>query len=341
MERHNDYEEVSEYERHETLSPDDEPDFIEESSEEEEIPEEPESEENEGEEEHPREIEKKKGSRNSAYSRIQQIQREKYQAASERDRLREENEQLRRIAIELNQKAEENGNAFVTQYDNNANLELEKAKIKKLRALEDGDIQAQLDADVEIANAAARVQRSRELKAQQELNASRQQAYNEQYSQHYNNQPQINQPSSMQQTIATDWIANNPWYRTDDEEHDPELHAVVNSYSDEVENYLISLGRPDMVMSEWYFNEIDKHVANVLNSRGNNMQKKSLNMKPARVPVTPARSGGGSYSPGNRSQVILTAADKEMAKLMKIDPKDFLKHKIRDQKIQRTLGRPV
>jgi len=291
------------------------------------IPQEPEVEEelsaepslDEGFEEDASEEPKRKG-KMPAHTRIQQIQREKYQALDELNRIREENEYLRRMALDLNYKAEESGNAAMIHYDKSANLKLDQAKAKKAHAIENGDIQAQLDADVEIASATNELQQIRSWKAQQALEAQNRQLQQQQEA--YYQQQQA--PNQVDPADAYNWLENNPWFVPQNENYNPEMVEAVKSYSDQVENYLYRVGRPDLIMSKEYFQEIDNYVNSLQSSA-----RRGLNMKPVRGGVAPVRNSA-SHSVQEKQQFKLTSEEKDMARRLGVSDQVYMQHKIND-----------
>jgi|SRR5215470_3192540 len=264
----------------------------------------------------------KRRHRPSAYNRIQEIQREKYQALDELNRMREENEVLRGLAHELNYKAEESGNAAMIHYDKSMNLKLEQAKLKKAQALENGDIQAQLDADVDIASATNAIQQINSWRYQQEIDMQNRQQQEKWQQQ----QAQYQQPIAPNPQITTNWLQNNAWYFPQSKSYNPEMAEAVAAYSDKLENFLYRSGRPDLIMSEEYFQNIDEYVS----SLNQNSERSGLNMKPMRGGVSPVRNSG--FNSSRTQKIALDSNELEMARRLGVKKEEFLQQKIEDIK---------
>lgn len=270
------------------------------------------------EEEPEEEEDSRKRGRPPANYRIQQIQREKYQALDALNRMREENEHLKRLATDLNYKAEESDSAAMLHYDNSINRKLEQAKAKKLQAIENGDIQSQLDADVEIAEATSELQQIKSWKVKQELREQQKQ-HQEAYYQQYPQQQQVN--PSFDESSAYKWLDENPWFVPQSEHYNPELVNAVSDYSEKVENYLYRAGRPDLIMSPEYFQEINNYV-NHIQSSGRNQ----LSMKPSRAGVSPVR--GGISQSQSREKHKLSSDEIDWARRLGISEEAYSKEKL-------------
>lgn len=262
-------------------------------------------------------------------ARIQQIQREKYQAIHESNRLQQENEYLRRMALDLNNKATESGNAAMIHYDNSANLKLEHAKSRKIQAHEEGNVQAEIDADVDIASATAEIQHINHWKAQQAMeNRNRQQQYEQQqYDQQYAQQT----PQQPDQQVSVDWLERNAWFNPHSHDFSPELAHAAREYSEKVENFLYRNGRPDLIMSEQYYDEIDSYIQQLHSQRGQGMGKKQLNMRPVRGGSTPVRNTSSNASRSSEKHQ-LSREEREIARVMGIKDKDYLASKLSDKR---------
>lgn len=331
MERQEYYEEPeaeeSEYEEEEEGSPLEESEIIE-SEGEEDAPTSysHESEDEEGEEEEEDEAPRKKG-RLPGNARIQQVTREKYQALNELSRMQQENEFLKRRELELGTQITQSGNAAMIFYDKSANLKLEHAKAKKFQAAENGDIQAGIDADVEMATATHELQQINYWKAQQASEERNRQLQYEQQSQYSQQQPAAIPQADPQESY--DWVERNTWFNPGSADFSPELAQAARDYSEKVENLLYREGRPDLIMSKQYYDEIDNHISQLKNQRGQGMRKNQLNMRPVRGGAAPVRNSGQS-SRGTEKHA-LSRAEKEIASVMGIKEKDYLSNKLRDQ----------
>ena len=328
------------YEEHEEELETEEPEEEEESPEEEPDQEETEeSEPEEGEEEEEDEEpapRKQRGSRQNANARIQALTRERYQTQAELERLRQEHEQLRQFAESSSHRANQIDKVALAQYESNAKLKLEQAKIKKHQAHENGDIQAQIDADVEMTTALNQLQEANSWKYRQEAEEQNRVAQEEQYRQHYAQQVAQNESNELvareNRVASMDWVSKNEWMMRDSPSFDAEMVSIAEDFADVMERQLAAAGRQDLVMSRWYYDKIDEHLNKFKTSEPNGM-KKQLNMRPAKTGVSPARSGGSNQTfSGGRSGVKdnLNDLDKQLARAWGLDAEKLNKRKTRE-----------
>jgi hypothetical protein len=267
--------------------------------------------------------------RQPAHTRIQQIQREKYQAIDELNRIKEENEYLKRMAVDLNSKAEESGQAAMIHYQNAAQMKIEQAKARKAVAIENGDIQGQLDADVELANASNEIQQINNWNTYQTIEQQKaiqqQQNYEQQLQQQQAQAQYQNYSPSSSAQPAQEWLSRNEWFVPGSNRYNKDMVDEVNNYSEQLENFCYRQGRPDLIMSREYFDEIDRFVADNINRS----QRRQIPMKSQRGRVSPVRGRSSSESSGRRT-VQLTREEADFAKNMGVDERDYLRYKVKD-----------
>lgn len=292
--------------------------------EESEEPSEPESEENTDsesseaqedtdQEEEPEEKPKKK--RESGKTRINQLQREKYQAIDEIHRISHENEQLRKMVDFSTQ-------AAIKNYDDTVYHKLERARQRKEQAIESGDVKEQIDADVDLATATSEINYLNNWKAQQNY----QNQYQEQQQQAQNNYqqpPHVSQSHEVQR-----WADMNPWFNPQSNDYDEELAEQAQLYADVLDARLYRSGRQNEIMSREYFETIDNYVNSIAPTQKFN--QRNLNMKSSRNSVAPVRSGGFASS-SQTTQFKLTPEERNMAKMLGISEKEYFKGKMEQQ----------
>ncbi len=263
--------------------------------------------------------EKPKKQRDKAKTRINQIQREKYQALHEADRLRQEVEQLRQMVDTSSQVA-------IRQYDDNVNKRLEDARLAKINAYEANDPTAMVDADARFNAAFNEMQALNNWKVQQDFERNQRAAYEQQSQQSYN-------PAVANQQYVQEWVQENEWFDPDSDNYDEDLATNMDAYSKALSNELTRLGLQEAVMSPHYFAEINKAAETYRQQRDNPIgQRRSLNMKPVRGGANPVRRGSSSANPnyGAPQKIEISADERDMARRMGVSDKDYLKKKIED-----------
>ncbi len=308
-------------------APDDEPDEHEEEQEEQEnIPEEEVGESYD--EEHEPEViaqeieeEKPKKYRDKAKTRINQIQREKYRALHEADRLRSEVEQLRQLVDTSSQVA-------VKQYNDNVMKRLEDARSNKIQALESGDPAAITDADARFTAAFNEMQQINDWKAQQDF--ERNQASYLAQQQGYQQPQAVIPPENYAE--AEDWLDRNEWFNPESENFDQEAAELVDQYSQYLNQKLYESGHAAAIMSPAYQAELEKAREYVLINR-NSPRGGGLNMKQSRGGANPVRRAPTQAAHGEprQQEVSLTRDEKDFARKMGLTDKAYLAARRQDE----------
>lgn len=262
-----------------------------------------------------------------AKTRINQIQREKYQALDEAHRLREETQRLAEENERLRQLAEYSTDAAEKHYEDGIKLRLKEAKQQKVQAIESGDIQAQVDADERMASATSELHAHNSWKATQTVKKEQQKRAMEYAPQ----QPQGPSP------YAQRWVEDNAnWFHPDSENYHPELAAEAESFADRLDAHLYRTGQQHLIQnSPEYFNEINTHMRNVYKQRYMQSEQRGLNMKQSRNVVGTVRGGMGNSGAMQRQtqKVSLTADEKDIAKKMDVTEQAYLQAKINDMRM--------
>lgn len=291
--------------------------------------EEPEEESEEEQEPEPRQEEKPKKQKTRIGDRLSQVQRERYEAIAEAERLRAENERLRSLANTSTQTALEH-------YDRSVIQKVQAAKEQKIKALEIGDIHAQAEADIALSMATAEYQQLANMKAQ---HSYQQNAYPGNNQEMYYQQQQNNYPGDPR-TIQT-WVNDNQWLVPASEEYDDQMAKAVDSYCTEFDNNLYRAGRGHEIMSPEYFQIVDNYVNNLRSNRHKEVGG-DLNMKPSRTVVSSvrgnSRSVGQPQAVGGSQEARLTREELQMAKNFGLEPKVYLQYKIREEQNMKERG---
>ena len=239
--------------------------------------------------------------------------REKYKALAERDRLAAELEDLR----SQRDKALEVGNYH---YGQNAYSDLEKAKLLKKKAIEDGDVEALTEADVALVRAANAVDEVERWNAQ-----SNTQNKTEDNIQNSHNTHNI---SLAQQEMAKDWLESHPELNPASGNYDATFAQKVGNYINALDRNIADSGQSEHYFSDAYFEAIDNHIDSI---------RKPIvktNTPPASADnvagVKKSYQSHGSSQSRNTQKIILTADEKRMASNAGISEEDWLKYKIED-----------
>lgn len=336
MERQDDVYDQEEYSYAPTENEHEEPQEINSSDKEEQFSQEPEEIDNEIEEEQESEKPAKRG-RPSGQNRIQQIQREKYRALDELNKLKQENENLRRIASELDIKAEKSDAASLAHYERSALLKRDQALAKKEYARENGDIKAELAADIEISEAVNELQQTRAWKYQKDMELQQRKAEEEYYrqNQYY---PDSYQNNSVDEQYVRGWLEDNQWCMPNSRYYDANLTENVRNYSTQLENQLYREGRQDLINSPEYYQELSRYANSLKTNNGD------LNMRQARGGGMPVRtSSGRPQHKQQRNNLELSPEEKSFVKSLSVagvDEETYKKYKLADIKKQAEKGKP-
>ncbi len=271
---------------------------------------------------------KQKKGRVPGKTRINQLIREKYEAENETQALRAENERLKKLQENAN-------NAAMAHYDNSVQLKMDRAKQLKAQAIEIGDVSAQVDADVELSRVAAQMEQLDAWKAQQSHKQREADVMHEQ--QQHNNQQQYQTPDLNEET--EEWLQENPWFDPRTSHYDADMQAEVKAYADALDRKLIRSGQEDKIMTREYFDAINGYVQKEFYN-DEPRQNRNLNMKSARgAQVAPVGNRAASGTPNSvNPKIILSAEEKDLIRLGKIDEKEFIRQKALIMKNAQTRG---
>jgi hypothetical protein len=264
------------------------------------------------------ESEKPKKPRVSAKTRINQKNREYHEqlrraeiAEKELHSLKEENERLRKIS-------ENSNKAMLSSQESMIDSHIRNAKQVKAKAIEDGDIQAQLDADEALAAAVSDKRRIDEYKIQQKM-------YEEDQKNHNNNQQHVrNQQQSEEENYitpeASEWLADNAWFDEDSEDFDPDLYQKALNYSQHLNRQYQRLGKTNRISTYEYFDDIDKYMSRHINtvpSNARNINSKSTgDLVMNRPRGTVAGVGRTQPAGGTRETFRMSREEQDMARAM-------------------------
>lgn len=235
--------------------------------------------------------------------------KEKYKALAERDRLAYELEELKK----QHDKALEVGNYH---YGQNAYADLDRAKLQKRRAIEEGDVDALTEADIALVRAANAIDEIERWNSQDRASNTAPTQSNHEY------------VSTAQQEMARDWIDSNPELNPNSNKYNAALATKVSAYINALDRNIASSNQPEYYFSEDYFDVIDNHIAKL----------KRPSQKGQVAPASVDNVGGvkksyqttGSSQHKNNQKIVLTSVEKTMAANAGLSEEDWLKFKIAD-----------
>ena len=260
--------------------------------------------------------------RDKAQTRINQIQRDRYQALAALEQAKAENERLRQENRLIEEQKSLSTQAAMRHYDDNVNTRLERARQMQIAAIESGDAQAQADANIEIASATNAMQELKNWKYKEEYERkfTEQQAQDNAYQQQAYSAPTYN-PNDI---LLEDWVEKNEWYNPASENHDPELSAALSQYANQLDYQLANTGYAHQIKSPEYFQNIDNAVRQFVSHRNNQYsnQGRSLNMRTPQGGAYSARNGRSAQAQSQRS-IPLTDEQRDMARRMGVTDKAY------------------
>ncbi|HEY5234614.1 MAG TPA: hypothetical protein VIJ14_00430, partial [Rhabdochlamydiaceae bacterium] len=263
----------------------------------------------------------KKSKRDPLKTRLNQVLREKYQYAHALEQIQAENDRLKSLNDITTQ-------AAMKAHDETVINKLERARRAKEEAIETGDIKAQVDADVSLADA---VNEYKELE-----NWKSQQAYNQQYQQPMQQESNIDQQYAMEA-----YLNEREFLHPDSEKYSPELDRRTAQFKQTFDRLIYQNNAQHTIGTQDYFNALDNFIiteANRMKSQQHGMGK--LNMSRSRQSVAPVR-GGYSSNPGvsqRGMEARLSSDEKDMARRMGIPEKEYVQYKIQSMRDDKSRG---
>jgi hypothetical protein len=237
----------------------------------------------------------------------------KYQVMAEKEALVKENAKLRQML-------EESLSSGTYHYGKSAHAELERAKENKKRAIEEGNVDGLIEADLALT------------KAMNAINDLEKWAYNGNTKKPENPTP-VNNNLDYGETeteIIADWLDDHPYLQPTSSKYNAGLANQVADFVNRLDNQIARSGQKEAYFSEEYFGAIDNYITELKKGAG----------KAAKTAEQAAHVGGvrNSYgsSPTNKSnaskQMILTADEKRMCANSGISEEEWLKYKLEDLK---------
>ena len=201
-------------------------------------------------------------------------------------------------------------------YGQNAYSDLEKAKMLKKKAIEEGDVEALTDADIAINRATNAIDEIERWNTQNQSQPT-EKAYNTYQS----------NASAVQQEMAQDWLESHDEINPQSSNYNPQLAQKVGAFINQLDRNIADSGQSQYYFSEPYFEAIDNHL--------DKLKTASTKSVPPSVNNVAGVKKSYQSQPGtqkkNTVQVKLTADEKNWAEQLGISEKDYLKYKLEDQ----------
>lgn len=278
---------------------------------EEEEPEEEESEEEESEEESElkklpsKEVPKK-------LDKIWKIKRSRYKALAELKIAEEENARLKEMLAE-------SLSSGTYHYGKNVYSDLEKAKELKRKAIEEGNIDASIEADISLNRAINNINELEKWSASSENRYSPKQPVYQESS--YNNEIELEK--------AADWLEDHPELQPSSNQYNLNLATQVIQFVHNLDQGIDSHGRPDLKYSEEYFDTIDGFIKDINNK--DKLQTKRKKLESAGHVGSVRNSYGNANGKSSKNiQMSLTADERKICAAGGISEKDWLRYKLED-----------
>lgn len=235
----------------------------------------------------------------------------KYQVMAEKEALLKENAQLKQML-------EESLSSGTYHYGKSAYGELERAKENKKRAIEEGNIDGLIEADLALT------------KAMNAISDLEKWAYNGNTKKPETQAPTNNNSyGETESEIISDWLDDHPYLQPTNSKYNSTLASQVANFVNRLDSTIEKNGQQDAYFSEDYFNAIDNYIESL----------KKGQTKAAKTAEAAAHVGGvrNSYSSsptqtGSSKQIILTADEKRMCANAGIKEEEWLKYKLEDLK---------
>jgi len=272
-----------------------------------------EEESQEAEAEIPVEQEKKK-------SKIWKEKKRKYQAIAEKEALYQEN-------LQLKQMLSESLNSGTYHYGKSAYADLDKAKENKRRAIEEGDLDSLLEADISLTKAIHTINDLEKWAYTEERGKPTPAKQNNDYEQSGYTNSSFNE---REQEIAKDWLEDHQYLDPNSGQYDVNMANKVAKFINDLDVNLNHNGNEAALFTDEYFDHIDDYISKIKKESPKNI--KGLD---AVAPVGAVRNSYTSSMGGKTAgptQMILTSDEKRMCSNAGISEKDWLRYKLEDLK---------
>ncbi len=253
--------------------------------------------------------------------KLWKIKKEKYKYLAQKEALARENAELR----ELLDKSLNSGTHY---YAKTAYNDLEFAKSQKIQAIEKGDVDALVDADIAVNKALNAINEIEKLENAGRYNNS--QAHSNRQDDPYSDYSS----EEIQRELVSDWLDDHIYLQPDSPNYDGELAAKVSKFVNYLDNRLAKSGAMHHYLSDDYFEEVNRYIESIKSPTPASPQQVKNLQRPHNPPplVGGVRNAYPSLS-SKRSptnQITLTAEEKVMCTNAGISEEKWLEHKIKE-----------
>ena len=250
-----------------------------------------------GEEEETEEAPEEEASKTKKTDKPWKVKKLNHRLMHEKKTIMAENAHLKKML-------EEALNSSTNQFEKNAQTYLLEAKARKKAAIEDGDVDALIEADIMLGNALDNI---KEINQWSAANSIPKAASEDQ------------QRIYIEQNIANDWIEGHEELQADSESYDKALASKVSNFINKLDNSLTTNQRQDLYYSEEYFEAIDDFIERT--------QQKKANVSKRNNMVGSVRSGKGGSSASPSVSGKLSKIESILAENMGVSSAEWLKQK--------------
>jgi hypothetical protein len=248
--------------------------------------------------------------------------------------------QLEEEITRQKQIAEKSSEIAMSQYDRTVQLDMDRAKSKLTKALEDGDISVQTEMTAELALLAAKAEQLNVWKSQKQIDEDNRQPTQINRGQQSQVQ-QVNEdyePEEIDNPIMAKWMSDNTWFNQNSDDFDPEMYEEVLGFATAYDKKLARTGQTDKIGTKEYFDDINNYVRSEFYSDPQPTHSRTLNMKQSNTPVAPV-GNGAQRAKSSKSTVSLNSEEKAFAVTMGLTEAEFLDFKVKDMENQRLKGK--
>ena len=270
---------------------------------------------------------KSKKPKTEASTRINQVTRKYYEELRRAEKAEQMLDEMKHEHEKLRKQYDSNNKAVLSSQEAMIDAQIRNAKYLKGKALEEGDIHSQVEADEALAAAVTDKRNLDAWKMQQKM-------YEEEMSKQSANPPQnvprgsYSEPQQSHISPETfEWVEENPWFDQKSDEFDPDLYQKAMSYAAYLDNKYVGSGKQDRILSHEYFDDINRYMQKHLNpvkSKSNNI-KGELVMNRPRSNV--AGVSGSNYQGQNRETFRMSQAEQDMARAHGWSDQQWFKNK--------------
>lgn len=188
------------------------------------------------------EVEVKKEKRFSKEDKVRKLQNDKYRA------IKSEKEALKKVE-QLERLLDEALHSGTYHYSKSALSDLDRAKQNKKIAIENGDVEGLIDADIELTKAIHAVNEIEKWAAEDKRKMAVEPVREI--------EPDYD---TVAQEIAYDWLDSHPYLQPGSREYNAPLAKQVNAFINHLDRNLMKNNDMDLYFSEDYFSTIDAFI---------------------------------------------------------------------------------